>query len=90
MKVVIEISEDHYNYLMSLQPEEDENLSYEMDIIRNSIPLSKVEEVIKTSEIIDRFGRTDSEDFTSFENGFKACLNEIDEAMYWHKIEMKE
>ena len=82
MKVVVEISKEYYDYLMSLQLDGDENLSYEMNIIRSGIPLSEVEEVIKTSEIIDRFGRTDSDDFHSFENGFQACLNEIDETIH--------
>ena len=78
MKVVVEISKEYYDYLMSLQLNDKDYLSYEINIIRDGVPLSEAEEILKTSEIIDRFGRTDSNDFHSFENGFKVCLDELE------------
>lgn len=41
IELVIKIPENYYNDLMSLKLAEDENLSYEMEIIRNGTPLPK-------------------------------------------------
>lgn len=41
MKIVIDISENYYNDLMILEVGENENLNYEMEIIRNGTPLPK-------------------------------------------------
>lgn len=41
MKLVINISENYYNHLMPLKLNDEEHLSYDMEMIRNGTPLPK-------------------------------------------------
>lgn len=78
-KLVIEVPENYYNDLMSLKLAEDENLSYEMEIIRNGTPtIGSYEQGYNAAKIeIALSGEYERAYQRGFHDALKRCTNRL-------------